>query len=82
MERRMENEPLALRQQEVLRPRNQNPQPFQQGNRRLLTNGAPAPTLLQKEVAVSDDAPFLLTKPDFSKMQVRGADKRTQLVSA
>ena len=36
----------------------------------LYENGAPAPTLLQKEVAVSDAAPFLLTKPDFSKMQV------------
>ena len=33
-------------------------------------NGAPAPTLLQKEVAVSVAAPFLLTTPDFSNMQV------------
>jgi hypothetical protein len=33
-------------------------------------NGAPAPTLLQQEVPVSDASPFLLTDPDFSKMDV------------
>ena len=33
-------------------------------------NGAPASTLLQKEVAVSVAAPFLLTNPDFSNVQV------------
>ena len=33
-------------------------------------NGGPALTLLQKEVAVSVVAPFLLTTPDFSNMQV------------
>jgi hypothetical protein len=33
-------------------------------------HGAPAPTLLQKEVSVADASPFLLTNPDFSKMEV------------
>ena len=45
-------------------------------------NGAPAPTLLQKEVAVSDAAPFLLTKPDFSKMQVVKEYARTVVAPA
>jgi len=33
-------------------------------------NGAPAPTLVHKEVSVADTSPFLLTIPDFSKMEV------------
>ncbi len=33
-------------------------------------NGAPEPTLLQPEVPVADASPFLLTNPDFSKMDV------------
>ena len=45
-------------------------------------NGAPAPTLLQPEVLVSVAAPFLLTNPDFSKMQVVKAYAHTVVAPA
>jgi hypothetical protein len=45
-------------------------------------NGAPAPTLLQQEVPVSDASPFLLTDPDFSKMDVVKAYAHTIVAPA
>jgi hypothetical protein len=35
------------------------------------TDGTSAPTVVTKEVDVSVSAPFLLTKPDFSKTEVK-----------
>jgi hypothetical protein len=45
-------------------------------------NGAPAPTLLQPEVPVADASPFLLTDPDFSKMDVVKAYAHTIVAPA
>jgi hypothetical protein len=45
-------------------------------------NGAPAPTLLQPEVPVVDASPFLLTDPDFSKMDVVKAYAHTFVAPA
>jgi hypothetical protein len=45
-------------------------------------NGAPAPTLLQPEVPVADASPFLLTNPDFSKMDVVKAYAHTIVAPA
>jgi hypothetical protein len=36
----------------------------------LYANGTPAPTVVTKEVDMTVEAPFLLTKPDFSKTEV------------
>ena len=33
-------------------------------------NGTPAPTVVTKEVEMTVSAPFLLSKPDFSKTEV------------
>jgi hypothetical protein len=35
------------------------------------TDGTPAPTVVTKEVDMTVSAPFLLTKPDFSKTEVK-----------
>jgi hypothetical protein len=48
----------------------------------LYENGAPAPTLLQPEVPVADASPFLLTDPEFSKIDVVKAYAHTIVAPA
>ena len=45
-------------------------------------NGALAPILMQKEVSVADASPFLLTNPDFSKMEIVKAYAHTIVAPA